>query len=110
MKNKNPHHLWQGFRLKLVVQSRHVSNPSNSTPAGVCGLARNTLSAQVVPDASAAAMLAQGAAFDQYPEMLFECVPAGSSQLDRFADGDAAMLPCEFDDLQRQFGQGSQHD
>ena len=57
------------------------------------------VSAQVVPDPTATAMLVEGAAFDQCPEMLLECVPAGPGQLDSLADRDATMLAREFDYL-----------
>ena len=54
-------------------------------------------SAQVIPDATPAAVLMQSAAFDQNAKMLFERVAAGAGQFDRLADGDAPMLPGELD-------------
>ena len=56
-------------------------------------------SAQVVPNPTATAMPVEGAAFDQCPEMLLECVSAGSGQLDSLTDRDATMLARELDDL-----------
>jgi hypothetical protein len=53
-----------------------------------------------VPDAAAAAVLVQVAAFDQRAEVLLERVAAGAGQPDGLADGDATMLAGEFDDLQ----------
>jgi len=60
---------------------------------------RASLSAQVVPDASTAAVLVEGAAFDQCPEVLLECVAASPGQFDGLADGDATMLAGKFDNL-----------
>jgi TPR repeat protein len=57
-------------------------------------------SPQVVPDAAAAAVLVQVAAFDQRAEVLLERVAAGAGQPDGLADGNATMLAGEFDDLQ----------
>lgn len=44
-------------------------------------------------------MLVQRPAFDQCPEMLFERVATGAGQFDRLANGDAAVLAGELDDL-----------
>ena len=55
-------------------------------------------------------MLVQGGALNQRTEMLFECVAAGAGQLDRLANGDAAVLAGELDDLKLQFRHGRKDD
>jgi len=55
-------------------------------------------------------VLVQRAAFDQRTEMLFERIAAGPGQLDGLANGHAAVLAGELDDLQLQFRHGRQHD
>ena len=57
------------------------------------------LSAQVVPDPSAAAVLVQCAALHQRPEMLLERIAACPGQLDDLTDGHATVLTGELDDL-----------
>ena len=61
------------------------------TPAG---------SPQVVPDPTTTAVLVQGAAFNQRPEVLLQRIATGTRQLDDFAHSDAAMLAGELDNLQ----------
>ncbi len=56
-------------------------------------------STQAVPDSTATAVLIKCSAFDQCPEMLLERVAAGPGQLDGLANGDAAVLAGELDDL-----------
>ncbi len=56
-------------------------------------------SLQLVPHSTSAAVLTQGAAFDQCPEMLLERVATGPGQFDGLANGDAAVLAGEFDDI-----------
>ncbi len=73
-------------------------------PGGFSGRVRNptlapSLSAQIVPDPSAFAVLVEGAAFDQCPEVLLERIATGPGQLDGIADGHATMLASELDDL-----------
>ena len=66
--------------------------------------------AQGVPNSPAPAVLAQGAAFHQHAEMLFERVATGSSEPDHLTDRDAPMFAGELNDLQLQIGDGRQHD
>jgi len=61
------------------------------TPAG---------SPQVVPDPTTTAVLIQGAAFNQCPEVLLQRIATGARQLDDFAHRDTAMLAGELDNLQ----------
>lgn len=86
------------------IPNRHPIRTIESTESKRCRLPRTVadvplLLAQVVPDPSAAAMLAQRAARDERAEMLLERVAAGPGQLDGFANRDAPVLARELDDL-----------
>ena len=72
---------------------------SQSVPKREIEPASRNPSAQVVPDPSATAMLVEGAAFDQCPEVLLERVAAGLGQLNGIADSHATMLAGKLDDL-----------
>lgn len=84
------HRKWPSTSSVLLAQF----NSQNGNRTSV-----RSLSAQVVPDPSATALLVQRAAFDQCPEMLLQRVAAGPGQFDGLANGDATMLACELDDL-----------
>lgn len=62
----------------------------------------------MVPN-STPTMLAQRSALHQRPKILLERIAARPGQPDGLANGDAAMLACELDDLQLQFGHGRQY-
>lgn len=86
------------FRPKLAPATGSRSTFS-SIPVCAIELISLGLSAQVVPDPTTAAVLTQGAAVDQCPEMLLQRVAAGPGQFDGLAHGDAAVLAGELDDL-----------
>lgn len=64
----------------------------------------------MVPDSATTAVLVQRAAIDPCAEVLLECVATGPGQLDKLADGDAAMLSGKLDNLQCKLGHASQYD
>src|SRR5690606_9829275 len=70
---------------------------------------RRALSAQLVPGASATALLRQMPLLHQRPEVLLERIAVAAGQANGFGHGDAAMLAREFDDLQCQLRQLGQH-
>src|SRR5574340_1262716 len=72
---------------------------TRSSPKSGIEPASRSRSAQAVPDPTATAVLVQRAALNQRTEVLLERVAAGPGQLDGLADGDAAMLAGEFDNL-----------
>lgn len=57
-------------------------------------------SVQVVPDSTTTTVLVQYSPLDQSTEMLLERVAVRAGQLDRVADGHAAVLAGELDDLE----------
>jgi len=68
----------------------------------LCGIkpASASPSAELVPNASACALLVQLIASDQGTEMFLERITTGASQLDHITHRDASVFPGKFDNLQ----------